>query len=115
MVCEWEGIFFGSLEMNRLSVGGFLLGMVIWANCFLLLEHGFLGKMVGADVLMDVVVEVVVVELMNMVQSGFFSLFTTWFLVRDMVGLRVRIEVVVGVVVLVGAVVALLWWRWSVM
>ena len=102
------------VEMNRLSVGGFLFGMVIWANCFLLLEHGFLGKMVGADVLMDVVVEVVMVELMNMVQSGFFSLFTTWFL-RDMVGLRVRIEVVVGVVVLVGAVVALLWWRWSVM
>ena len=65
------------VEMNRLSVGGFLFGMVIWANCFLLLEHGFLGKMVGADVLMDVVVEVVVVELMNMVQSGFFSLFTT--------------------------------------
>ena len=29
--------------------------------------------------------------------------------------MRVRIEVVVGVVVLVGAVVALLWWRWSVM
>ena len=49
-----------------------------------------------------------------MVQSGFFSLFTTWFL-RDMVGVRVRIEVVVGVVVLVGTVVALLWWRWSVM
>ena len=102
------------VEMNRLSVSGFLFGMVIWANCFLLLEHGFLGKMVGADVLMDVVVEVVMVELMNMVQSGFFSLFTTWFL-RDMVGVRVRIEVVVGVVVLVGAVVALLWWRWSVM
>ena len=32
----------------------------------------FLGKMVGADVLMDVAVEVVVVEAVNMVQSGFF-------------------------------------------
>ena len=45
-----------SVEMNGLSVGGFLFGMVIWADCFLLLEQGFLGKMVGMDVLMDVVV-----------------------------------------------------------
>ena len=35
--------------------------MVIWVDCFVLLEHGFLGKMVGVDFLMDVVVEVVVV------------------------------------------------------
>ena len=45
-----------SVEMNGLSVGGFLFGMVIWADCFVLLEQGFLGKMVGMDVLMDVVV-----------------------------------------------------------
>ena len=36
--------------------------MVIWVDCFLLLERDFLGKMVGTDVVMEVVVEVVVVE-----------------------------------------------------
>ena len=56
------------VEMNGLSVGGFLFGMVIWADCFVLLERGFLGKMVGTDVLMDVVVEVVVVEAVDVVQ-----------------------------------------------
>ena len=57
-----------SVEMNGLSVGGFLFGMVIWADCFVLLERGFLGKMVGTDVLVDVVVEVVVVEAVDVVQ-----------------------------------------------
>ena len=47
-----------SVEMNRLRVGWFLFWMVIWADCFVYLEQGFLGQMVGADVLMDVVVEV---------------------------------------------------------
>ena len=56
-----------SVEMNRLSVGGFLFGMVIFADCFIFLEWGFLGKMVGADVLMDVVVEVIVVETVDVV------------------------------------------------
>ena len=42
--------------------------MVIWGDCFVLLERVFLGKMVGTDVLMDVVVEVVEVEAVDMVQ-----------------------------------------------
>ena len=86
-----------SVEMNGLSVGGFLFGMVIWADCLILLEQGFLGKMVGADVLMDVVVEVVVVETVDVVQVWFFVFFWHGCL-GDMVGVRVVIEVVVGVV-----------------
>ena len=27
------------VEMNGLSVGRFLFGMVIWADCFILLKH----------------------------------------------------------------------------
>ena len=50
------------VEINGLSVEGCLFGMVIWVDCFLLLERDFLGKMVGTDVVMEVVVEVVVVE-----------------------------------------------------
>ena len=60
-----------SVELNRLSVGGFIFGMVIWADCFDVLERSFLGKMVGTDVLMDVVVEVVevvVVEAVDVMQ-----------------------------------------------
>ena len=95
-----------SVEMNGLSVGGLLFGMVVCADCFVLLEHGFLGKMVGADVLMDVVVEVVVVEAVDVVQAG-FSVFFPRGCLRDMVGVRVVIEDVVDAVVLV-------WWRWSV-
>ena len=34
-----------SVKMNELSLGGFLFGMVIWADCFVLLEWGFLSKM----------------------------------------------------------------------
>ena len=49
-------------EMNALSVGGCLFGMVIWADYYLLLERDFFGKMVGTDVVKEVVVEVVVVE-----------------------------------------------------
>ena len=63
-----------SVEMKGLSVGGFLFGMVIWELCFVLLEQSFLGKMVDMDMLMDLVV--------------------------DMTGVRVVMEVVVGVVVL---------------
>ena len=59
MVCEWERIFLCcfnlmTVEMNGLSVGGCLFGMVIWVD-FLLLEHEFL------------MVEVVVVEVMDVV------------------------------------------------
>ena len=42
--------------------------MMIWGDCFVLLQRGFLGKMVGTDVLMNVVVEVVVVEAVDVVQ-----------------------------------------------
>ena len=57
------------VEMNGLSVGRSLFGMVILADCIILLECGFLDKMVGADVLLDVVVvEVVVVETVDVVQ-----------------------------------------------
>ena len=87
-----------SVEMNGLSVGGLLFGMVIWADCFVLLEHGFLGKMVVADVLMDVVVEVVVVEAVDVVQAG-FSVFFPRGCLRDMVGVRVVIEDVIDAVV----------------
>ena len=81
-----------SVEMNGLSVGGLLFGMVIWADCFVLLEHGFLGKMVGADVLMDVV------EAVNVMQAG-LSVFFPRGCLRDMVGVRVVIEDVVDAVV----------------
>ena len=57
-----------SVEMNGLSVGGFLFGMVVWADCFVLLEWGFLGKMIGTDVLVDVVVEIIMVEAVDVVQ-----------------------------------------------
>ena len=80
--------------------------MVIWVDGFVLLEQGFLGKMVGTNVLMDMVVEFVVVEAVDVVQAAFFVFFQCGCL-EDMMGARVVIEVVVGVVVLV-------WWRWSV-
>ena len=46
--------------------------MVIWAYCLDLLEHGFFGKMVGRDGLMDMVDEVVVVKAVGVVQREFF-------------------------------------------
>ena len=92
------------VEMNGLSVGGFLFWIVISADCFILLERGFLDKMVGADVLLDVVaVKIVVVETVDVVQV-WFCVFLAW-LFGDMMGVRVVIEIVVGVVVLV-------WWCW---
>ena len=63
-----------SVEINGLSVVGFLFGMVMWVDCFVFLEWDFLDKMVGADVLLDVVVvEVIVVETVNVVKCGFLS------------------------------------------
>ena len=60
--------------------------------------------MIGADVLLDmVVVDIVVVETVDVVQVRFFCCVCF----GDMMGVRVVIEVVVGVVVLV-------WWRCSV-
>ena len=73
-----------SVEMKGLSVGGFLLGMVIWA-----------------DVLLGVMV---VVE---------FFIFFRCGCLRDMMDVSVVMELVVGVVVLVGVMV-LVWWRCSI-
>ena len=94
-----------SVETNGLTVGA-CFGMVIWADCFVILKRDFLGKMVGADVVMVLVVEVVVVEAVDLVQAGFFVFFRCSCL-RNMMGARVVMEVVVGVLVLV-------WWKWSV-
>ena len=52
--------------------------MVIWADFFVFLERGFLGKMVGTDMLMDVMVEVVMVEAVDVVRAGFFCLSQAW-------------------------------------
>ena len=66
------------VEVNGQSVGACLLGMVIWADRFVILERDFLGKMVGVDVMMEMVVEVVVLEAVDVVQAGFFCLFQAW-------------------------------------
>ena len=68
--------------------------MVIWGDCFILLERGFFDKMVGADVLFGVVVvEILVVETVDVVQVWFFDFFRRGCL-GDMVSVRVVIEVV---------------------
>ena len=95
-----------SVEMNELSVGECLFGMVIWADYFLLLEGDFWGKMVGTDVVMEMVVEVVVVEAVNVVRAGFFP-FSRRGCLGNMMDVKGVIKVVIGVVVLV-------LWRWSV-
>ena len=86
-----------SVEMNGLSVGGCLFEMVIWADCFVVFERDFLGKMVGTDVVMKVVVEVVEVEAVDVVHAGFFVFFRRGCL-ENMMGVRVTVEVGVGVV-----------------
>ena len=68
--------------------------MMICADRFFPLKRGFLEKMVGTDVLMDVVVEVVVVEAMNVVQAGFFV-----FIRRGCFGDIMDVRVVIAVVV----------------
>ena len=88
------------VEMNRLSEGVCLFEIVIWAECFVILEHDFLGKMVGADVVMEVVVEVVVVVAVDVVLAGFFVFFK-WGCLGNRMGARVVMEIVVGVVMLV--------------
>ena len=82
-----------SVEMNGLSVGGYLFGMVIWVD-FLFLECKCL------------VVEVVAVEAVDVVRVGFLDLSRRGSL-GYIVDVKVVMEVVVGVVVLV-------WWGWSV-
>ena len=87
------------VEMSRLSVGGFLFGMVLRADCFILLERDFLGNMVGENVLLDMVaVDVVVVETVDVVLVWFFVFFWCGYL-RDMMGVRVVIEVVLGTLI----------------
>ena len=88
-----------SVKMNGMSVGGCLFGMVIWADCFLLVERDFLGNMVGTNVVMEVVVEVIVVEAVDVVRAGFF-VFSRCGCLGDMMDVKVVIEVVV------------VWWRW---
>ena len=56
-----------SVEMSGLSVGVCLFGKVMWVDCFVVVEQDFLGKMVGADMVIHVVAEVVVVEIADMV------------------------------------------------
>ena len=68
-------------------MSGCLFGMVIWVD-FLFLEREYL--MVG-----DVLVEAV-----DVVQAGFF-VFSRRVCLRDMMDVKVVVEVVVGVVVLV--------------
>ena len=87
------------VEMNALSVGGCLFGMVIWADYFLLLERNLFGKMVDTDVVKEVVVEVVVVEAVDVARAGFFVFFRRGCL-GDM-DVKVVIEVVVGVLEMV--------------
>ena len=82
-----------SVEMNGLSVGGCLFGMVIWAD-FLFLECKCL------------VVEVVVVEAVDVMRVGFLDLSR-----RGCLGYIMDVEVVMEVVV---GVVVLVWWGWSV-
>ena len=53
--------------MNELSVGECLFRIVIWAGYFVLLERDFFGKMLAANMVMKVVVEVVVVETVDVV------------------------------------------------
>ena len=65
-----------------------------------------MGKIVGRDVVMEVVVEVVVVEAVEFLQAKFF-VFSKRGCLEDMMDVNVMIEIVVGVVVLV-------LWRWSV-
>ena len=60
------------VEMNGLNVSGCLTGMVIWADCFVLLGRNFLGQTVGTDMVMEVVVVVGAVDVMR---TGFFVFF----------------------------------------
>ena len=65
-------------EKNGMSLGACLFGMVIWEDCFVILEHNFLGKMASADVVMELFSEAVVVEAVDPMQVGFFFLFQAW-------------------------------------
>ena len=67
----------------------------------------FLGKMVSTDVVMKVLVEVVVVEAADVVGARFFVFFRRGCL-GDLMGVKVVIEVVVGVVMLTC-------WKWPVL
>ena len=65
MVFEWEGELFVtftliSVKVNVLGVSVCLFEMVVWIDFFCLFGIWFLGKIVGARVVIEVVVEVVV-------------------------------------------------------
>ena len=91
------------VEANVFSVGACLFGIVIWVDFFVFLGRNFLGKMVGAEMVIEVVVEVVVGEAVEVMQANYF-VFLRYGCLGKMMGARVVIEVVVEVVVLV-------WWR----
>ena len=98
------------VEMNGLSVGACLFGMVIWVDCFVFLEHDFVGKMVGADVVMEVVVEVVMGDAVDMVRADFV------FLRRGCLAKTMGARVVIQVVVLVKWMWSVVWgWVWELM
>ena len=88
-----------SVEMNELNVGACLFGIVIWVDCFVLSEHDFMEKMAGVEV----VAEVFVIEIEDVVRAGFVVFRYGCF--GNMMGARVVIQVIVGVLV---------WWGWSV-
>ena len=81
--------------MNVLSVGSCLFELVIWADCFVLLESDFLGKMVGAEVVIEVVVKGFVGEAVDVVGADFF-VFLRHCCLEKMMRARVVIEVVGG-------------------
>ena len=83
------------VEANGLSLAACLFKLVIWADGFVLLQCDFLGKIVGVDVVM----EVVVVEAVNMVQANFCFFEMSFFGEDD--GARLMIEVVLAMMVLV--------------
>lgn len=79
---------------NMFSVGEHFIGIVIWADFCVFLGHVCFGEMLGAEVVIEVVVEVVVGKV------DFFY-FVRCDCLRKMMGPRVVIEVVFEVVVLV--------------
>ena len=66
------------VEMDGLNVGGCLFGMVTCANSFLFLQLDVLRKMVGINLVMDMVVEVVVLEAADVAGAGLSFFFQAW-------------------------------------
>ena len=72
------------------SVGAHLFGMVMWEDFFVFLGRDCLGEMIGAEMVMEVVVEVVVGEAVKVVRADFF-VFLRRDCLRKMMGVRVVI------------------------